>query len=607
MPATDGITNDPELAAAVTAGAAVLRELATELSAVAVEGNGAHTTSEHLAVAETSLQAARHQQAVASEAATIAQRAADAARDRARAVTVPVATVVVAPATGSKRAALLAVGALLALIGAAVAVVGQVVPGAAAGIVGAVVVGLGLRTRSHSPAPISSSGPRSTAEADRLAAELRAADDEFAIARTAVLTADRLVAECEGKLDAAKMTAKRCEGARASVAAQCETRGLRAEADQLRRLAAQAEQLSEQRTAMSRWRADQDLYAADVARAEAQLRDGLSSRGGGSDAGTPVLELLARYEAACTARAEQAVAADRRASLEQALVERRTSESGAAELLAARERAFAALLEAASIAAVPVPADASAELAIEQLTAWQRHRSTQVQELELEHNQWAEYQTLLDGVSIGELRDQVAKLRDDCDRLSQAVVDLRAEVQRATEIKDVRAQQARVTAPVAVSVPAVEQCVAEAKVRLAEARQISQSQGAAAEHTEGSLRERARTLPSVPEAEEALAAVRAELDRVTDPDADAAISVGRPGPGPPRCRPRTRGDPPAMVALGDERPLRRSSGGPSDARGSGSRVRVAFVAIGRPALDRHCRADLPAAPGSPRPAPGDNR
>lgn len=515
VPATDGTTIDPELAAAVTAGAAVLRELATELSAVTVDDDGAPVAV--VSSAEAALEKARHEQAAASEAATLAQRAADAARDHARAATAPApAVVVLAPPTRSKRTALLASGALIALLGVVAVIVGLVVPGAAAGVVGAVVLALSLRTRVDSSAPIGGPSPRSMAESDRLEAALRAAEDEFAAARTAVLTADRLVAECEGRFNAASMTAKRSEGARASVAAQCETRGLPADAAQLRRLAAQAEQLSEQRTTMSRWRADQDLYAADVARAEAQLRDGLSSRGGDSTAGTPVLELFARYEAACTARAEQAVAADRRESLEQSLVERRASETAAAELAAARERAFQALLEAATVAAVPVPVDASAELAIEQLTAWQRERSAQVQELEQDRSQWSEYQTLLDGLSVEELGDQVAKLRDDCARLSRTAADRRAEVQSAVEIRDARAQQAQLAIPVAANVPAVEQGLAEAKLRLQNARTISQSRGAAAEHTEGSLRERARTLPSVSEAEESQAAARVELDRVTE-------------------------------------------------------------------------------------------
>lgn len=521
-PSANGTTTDPTLAAAIEAGPARLRELAAALSsAEAPETPGVEDPAGLPGIAQ-GLEEARERCRVAGLAAETAQQAADAAGEAYRqAVSAALAPAPVsAPPSPARRIVLLAVAATVAVAGVGLLVAGQTVPGVVVLIVALVAGGLGVASKA---APRPTPGPQATTGTDPTVVG-RAQETTLAAeqARRTSLDADRLVAEYEGRHAAAAAAARRAENVRADIVAQCAARGVPAEVAALRTLAAQAEQMVEARATTAAWTAQAEQYRSGERRALDELRSALTSRGvpGAADPAVAVADAMATYGHACADRAEQAVAAGRRDGLEQALADRVTVEAAAAEAAATRERAVGLLTDAAAAVGVTPagsdagPADVGALVAA--LTAWQGRWAEQAQASENEQKEWAALVTLLEGATVEQLRVTVAALHDENETLTTASRDAAGAHQAAATRRDAAAAAAGVDRKVAREAEAVADTTRRAQDEVVAARRDAAALAAVAENAEGALAERSRSLRSVPEAEEAWAAARTELDRVSE-------------------------------------------------------------------------------------------
>jgi DNA repair exonuclease SbcCD ATPase subunit len=335
-------------------------------------------------------------------------------------------------------------------------------------------------------------------------------------ARVEHLDASRAVAELEGRLTAEAAAKRSSTAACADVEARCAARNLPADTASLQRLAAVAEQVSEQRTTYLRWSRTHEAYAGDVAHATERLQSQLAARGEPLDPSVSVEAALAAYTAACADRAEQAAAASRRPALTQALADRLTAEDAAVAATAALKRAITGLRSATRAAGAPVAEDAPETDVVAALEQWQVTYADRVATADAHQHDWAELQAALDGATLADLELELRRLRDDNAELAEVAARAEAAATAALE----RAQSAAAAAGVdplsGSDVDSATKLVSDARQDLASARTEALGLSGFAENSGGVAAERARALRSVPEAEEAVAAARAELDRVTE-------------------------------------------------------------------------------------------
>jgi DNA repair protein SbcC/Rad50 len=229
------------------------------------------------------------------------------------------------------------------------------------------------------------------------------------------------------------------------------------------------------------WEARRDELARRIDAAAATLRDALAQRGA---PGEPEPRAAAQaYLIACQAREAQAAEAAGRESLERELVARRAAEASAAESAASAEHALASLRDA--VRGIGGDPGAPPEALLDALRTWQRERAEAARSHHQAAAEWQELRALLANGSLDDLRSEAT----------------RTDV-RATELAS------GLDAPLSDPLPAVEEA------DLARLRgELSAAQQRAADLA-GGLREVRATLPDVAEAEEALAAATAEIERV---------------------------------------------------------------------------------------------
>ncbi len=149
-------------------------------------------------------------------------------------------------------------------------------------------------------------------------------------------------------------------------------------------------------------------------------------------------------------------------------------------------RAEQQVLDAAALCGLTA---SDADEAVAQLQAWQQSRAAELARMDERRREWTRLQRLLDGRSVGELREEATQARERATRAGLAfeAVDL-ATVSRADDD------------------------------HLRELRRRAQVAAAEAAAAQGSLTEWAANLPSVSEAEEELEHATAELGRVRELD-----------------------------------------------------------------------------------------
>ena len=524
---------DPQVAAAAAAGPARVRELAWSLAALdpsAPFGNSDANTanSEHDAVpdeldtAARELEAARGRQRETATAANAAQRAADDA-DIAHRAAQAAATTSAAGKPSTLPMVLFATAAVAAIAGLVLLATGQPFPGTVALAAAAAALAGAVANKSRTQASVTSAATRATGDQERQAAVVAER------ARRVALDAERQLAAAEGAHNTALAAARRTANMRSDIFAECAAYELPADAAALRTLAARAEHLHQRLDAARRWVSEDEQNQTEAARIEKRLREALVAHDvpTAADVTVPVLDAVDAYERACAARADQAAQAQRASTLEQALADRISAETAAGEVNEARSRAHRLLADAAALAQVDVDAeDVDSAALVTLLELWQRDHAAKMGQAEHESRQWAEFNTLLDGAALDEVAATVDNLRAQHRSLTAVTAEAASRARDAAANRDRLAAAAGLDTDQADDPEFVSKHLTAAQDDLAAFRASAATLAAAADNSAGAMTERARNLPSVPEAEERLAAAQLELNRVTSLDDTLQRTIG---------------------------------------------------------------------------------
>jgi DNA repair exonuclease SbcCD ATPase subunit len=235
------------------------------------------------------------------------------------------------------------------------------------------------------------------------------------------------------------------------------------------------------------WGRRRQEVAARVARSGESVREALTARGAPAEG--DLRAAIAAYLTACAQRAEAAAAAAQAEPLRRQLESRRQLEGTAAEAAAAIARAESEVRTAAERIGQPLNGD-DPERVVSDLEAWQRRRLADLQAGQQAIAEWQELRDLLDGRSLGQLESEAA---DAARRMAAAGLSTSVAVP--------------VGADAGLAAAAAEESLAARQAELLTAER-------AAATLEGEARQLDASLPSVAEAEEAVEATGAELQRV---------------------------------------------------------------------------------------------
>ena len=248
---------------------------------------------------------------------------------------------------------------------------------------------------------------------------------------------------------------------------------------------------------LRRWQTQHASVEAACERARDRLVAALEARGVG--VGADVLAALRAYEEDCRRRASQAALAGRRAEIERRVADRLAVERAVSE---ARRRVQEAEAEVRAVARGCALPDGRPEGLAARLRAWQSDRSAMLTEHDADRRAWAELGAILGTRSLADLEHETRTREAAAERLAAQVglpQPREAETQTANGVVAPDMIASDMVTPEDIG-----QLEDEARTALA-----------AATRARGEADQRARMQPSVPEAEEALAAAEAELTRVT--------------------------------------------------------------------------------------------
>jgi len=411
----------------------------------------------------------------------------------------------------------LVVGVIGSIVGVVLAAGGALIPAiAVAGVALGLVIYLSLKG-SH--APVSSSAQ----PVDQMAA-LQTAREQLNAARSARELTTHALTEAEMRAAAVERTVARSRALLAELQARCSSQHLPSEPAGLRLAAAQAEQAMAARSAWESWTAEASRFDERSARMQDDLvralAPKLATRATAESADVDVL--VARYRSECAARLEQAREASNRPALEAALNDRRTSESIAATAavtrLAARTRLVSAAVEChlRAPSSIAVADDAEADRLVDELEVWLTGQQSQAEIADVSRTEWNELGTLLGGTGLHDVEaafealeaahqaaaDSVSNCDAHVDRLSGEfdLIVLPAEVPSSTPLEEI---------PLGLLLDSLAQ-------HRVETDRVSKDLRAAVDNASGVVDERSRTLASVAEVEEQLAAAQAAMARVQD-------------------------------------------------------------------------------------------
>lgn len=284
----------------------------------------------------------------------------------------------------------------------------------------------------------------------------------------ALATAQRMLDDQQSEVDSAVTR-------RAEAIERLQTLGLRAEPDAIRALVTEAATATSATAAFDVWEVEQTRRARAHDAAVEALRAALLERQ--AEGGEDVKVSVSEYKAACDARERQEREANRRPGIEQRLATRRIAEADAAARADARERLLAAAAQAG------VEADEAATAA-QALREWQGRKQEELVEHDVATREWTELKQLLGDRSLDELKAESVQTGARADSLAVGF----AENELASPASEAQA------------IPSLRQELERFDSDAAFAR--------------GDVERMAKDVPSVPEAEERLAAAEAELERV---------------------------------------------------------------------------------------------
>lgn len=287
--------------------------------------------------------------------------------------------------------------------------------------------------------------------------------------------------EAESRLGQQRYGVQEALKRRQAAEAATSERGLPVDSGRLAELANQLAQAETQRRNLARWHEERVSLAEELGQAEGQLTSAVDDRG--VEPGRDVEAQLQTYEAGCRERQNGLRKAARRPDLEKALEERLLSEKMAQETQNRRRKAEDQLREAASV--VGAEAEESAEIA-QILNKWLEQHRTSIKERENAIKEWQELQSLLDGLSPKDLQQ---RYEQQATRAEKASRGHSTEEMEAVRLEDPES--------------ALRELREEARIATGEYQ-----------NAHGRLEHFARTMRSVPEAEEELAAAETESKRV---------------------------------------------------------------------------------------------
>jgi exonuclease SbcC len=302
-------------------------------------------------------------------------------------------------------------------------------------------------------------------------------------AGTAARAAATRVRAAEASLAPYREAQARATAERAAAATEARDHGWPDDPAALEALADRTREMLREAGRAADWRARRERATNDVRVAARNLVTALADRGIG-DESDPHAAWIA-YEAACEGRRMQAESAARGDSIRRELVARRAAEETAATVDRAIAAAAAALRDAAS--RIGIEPHAAPEQLVPALRQWQAQRAEALGANQAAVEEWHELSRLLDGGSP-------ASVRDDAERASREALRLAAGLEPARVDELSRA-------------PDLDSRLADRRDAVAEADR-------AAHELRGALEVLRTGLPDVTEAEEAVAAAAAELQRV---------------------------------------------------------------------------------------------
>ena len=338
-------------------------------------------------------------------------------------------------------------------------------------------------------------------------------------AREESIVCDSELASSQARLDVHVAVVQQAEAAAAQLRGRCVELQLPDDPGRLRDLAAAADRYRSAHDAYERWQTREAQLQLAVGTTAENLARALDARA--APAGGDLATRLAAYERDCSESAEQSAQAGRREPLERELAARRESEQSAAEVGARHSDAERALRSASGRIGLSAAQTTDPDALVIGLHDWQEQRVGALADADQAQESWAQLQALLDGHTAAEIEDSA---RDLANR------SLAAEVALASARTDAAEQLCRRDdALAALGVPQsatdpseIERVVVDTlnaeRMHLADARERAKQEDRAAADVDGALRERARVLPGVAEAEESLQAAEVEWHRVTELD-----------------------------------------------------------------------------------------
>ncbi|HET7582943.1 MAG TPA: AAA family ATPase [Candidatus Limnocylindria bacterium] len=292
------------------------------------------------------------------------------------------------------------------------------------------------------------------------------------------------VTQAEGALAPYREAAERAHQERVLALEEARTAGLPHDPAELSRLADELAASGAQLAAHEAWLERRGSLDANATAARDALRSALVARGFDVPPGVNPTHAAEEYVARCRAQAEQARAAQRAEVLRSQIEARRVAEDAAAAAAAREADSIAALRTAA--AEIGIDADRDPEALAAALDQWRVQRAGALAAAQQALGEWQQLQTLLDGGTLDDLRDEASRRRQRANELAEGL------------------PPAAITLPVGVD---HEEFIAGLRRKV---ESLAQEQDLA----RGSLEARRSTLPDVAEAEEAAAAAHLELDRV---------------------------------------------------------------------------------------------
>lgn len=344
-------------------------------------------------------------------------------------------------------------------------------------------------------------------------------DTALRAAETRLVVAEQMYASAQSQLDAARQRAQ--------------SAGLPADPSKVRELANRTYEAERASANIQSWEADRAQLTVDVESARNTLRQALSDRSVIVAPDTPDSDLLAAYtdyRQACRDRREAATAAARRHDLEQAVLARQTEERRYAADVERVHTAERRLREAASAVHLADGAgtDLSPEALVDQLQGWLDERARRRTSSQQARREWDRLQTLLDGRTLDELRDELARVAerfealdppDEAKRvdlgdidgdLEQLIRELRSAAQRARHQATAAVSEVRVRAEGLRSVPEAEEELASAQLKLGHLETLEVTLNRTAEFLRAAQERVHRDIAPVLQAK-----VRDRLERVT--------------------------------------------------------------------------------------------